>query len=98
MLYNTKKSKLSRPDNINIEEIPAFDELGIKVLIKLLNDIYNRGYVPNDFLKSIFGALSKKLEQQQRNPAKFPLSLYTPKSSLHRLVNVLGQRLIRYPQ
>ena len=60
MLYNTKKGRAPGPDNITVEEIEALGEYGIQVLTKLLNDIYNTGYIPADMLQSIFIALPKK--------------------------------------
>ncbi|BFY99377.1 hypothetical protein BsWGS_02417 [Bradybaena similaris] len=41
-------------------EIKAVGEFGIEVITKLLNDIYNSGYIPDDLLKYIFIELPKK--------------------------------------
>uniref|UniRef100_A0A0B7BSF4 Reverse transcriptase domain-containing protein n=2 Tax=Arion vulgaris TaxID=1028688 RepID=A0A0B7BSF4_9EUPU len=59
-IRHTKKGKTPGPDNITTEEIEATGELGIGVLTKLFNDIYNTGYVPKDLRQSIFIALPKK--------------------------------------
>ncbi|CAG5114715.1 unnamed protein product, partial [Candidula unifasciata] len=51
-ILHMKKGKAPGPDNISLEEIEALGDFGIKIITKLLNDIYNSGYIPNDRLKS----------------------------------------------
>ncbi|BFZ05142.1 hypothetical protein BsWGS_08181 [Bradybaena similaris] len=44
-IQHMKKCKAPGSDNITIEEIKAVGEMGVEVIAKLLNDIYNSGYM-----------------------------------------------------
>ena len=55
-----KNNKSPGPDKITKEELEALDETGIDTVVKLLNDIYNTGYIPKELGRSIFIALPKK--------------------------------------
>ena len=55
-----KNNKSPGPDKITKEELEALDETGIDTVVKLLNDIYNTGYIPEELRRSIFIALPKK--------------------------------------
>ncbi|CAF1635495.1 unnamed protein product, partial [Adineta ricciae] len=55
-----KTNKATGPDGISIEMIHCLDELGVKVMTKLINKIYDTGEIPEDLTKSIFIALPKK--------------------------------------
>ena len=59
-IRHTHLSKASGPDNITKEEMDALGEFRIEVLTKLLNDIYNTGYIPKDLMKSVYIPLPKK--------------------------------------
>ena len=54
-----KAGKATGQDNIPVEIIVALEDLGIDVVTKLLNSIYDSGVIPSDLLKSIFIALPK---------------------------------------
>ena len=57
-----KKMKLGKaigPDNIPIEIITTLEDLGIDLVTKLLNSIYDSGNIPKDMLKSVFITLPK---------------------------------------
>ena len=54
-----KSGKATGPDNILVEIIVALDELGLNMVTKLLNRIYESGNIPDDLLKSVFIALPK---------------------------------------
>ena len=60
-IQHLKRNKSPGPDNITAEEIKAIGEIGIEVITKLLNDIYNNGYIPEDLLNSIFIAIPKQM-------------------------------------
>ncbi|CAF1369208.1 unnamed protein product [Adineta steineri] len=55
-----KTNKATGPDGISIEMIQCLDELGVDVMTKLINKIYDTGEIPEDLTKSIFIALPKK--------------------------------------
>ena len=59
-IKQTNKGKTPGPDNIVIEEIEAIGDFGVDILTKLMNDIYDTGYLPQDLKKSIFIPLPKK--------------------------------------
>ena len=54
-----KTGKATGQDNIPVEIIVTLEDLGIDMVTKLLNSIYDSGVIPNDLLKSIFIALPK---------------------------------------
>ena len=54
-----KSGKATGPDNIPIEIITTLEDLGIEVVTKLLNSIYDSGNIPKEMLKSVFIALPK---------------------------------------
>ena len=58
----TKHEKAAGPDNYHAEELSALDGFGIKQLPRVMNEVYDKGYIPNDLLKSAFIALPKKSE------------------------------------
>ena len=54
-----KIGKATGPDNIPIEVIVALEDLGVDIVTKLVNCIYDNGEIPKDMLKSIFIPLPK---------------------------------------
>ena len=59
-IKSMKNNKATGPDEIAAEMIQSLDELGIDVITKLINEIYDTGEIPEDLTKSIFIALPKK--------------------------------------
>jgi hypothetical protein len=59
-IKSVKTNKATGPDGISIEMIQSLDELGLDVMTKLINKIYDTGEIPEDLTKSIFIALPKK--------------------------------------
>ena len=59
-IKSMKTNKATGPDGISIEMIQCLDELGVDVMTKLINKIYDTGEIPEDLTKSIFIALPKK--------------------------------------
>jgi hypothetical protein len=59
-IKSMKTNKATGPDEISVEMIQSLDELGVDVMTKLLNKIYDTGEIPEDLTKSIFIALAKK--------------------------------------
>ncbi|CAF1377520.1 unnamed protein product [Adineta ricciae] len=55
-----KMNKATGPDGISVEMIQCLDEIGVDVMTKLVNKIYDTGDIPEDLTKSIFIALPKK--------------------------------------
>ena len=55
-----KNNKAPGPDGITSEMIQSLEELGVDILTKLTNKIYDTGEIPEDLSKSIFIALPKK--------------------------------------
>jgi len=53
-------NKATGPDGISVEMIQCLEELGVDVMTKLINKIYDTGEIPDDLTKSIFIALPKK--------------------------------------
>ena len=60
-IKSMKLNKATGPDGISIEMIQCLDELGVDVMTKLINRIYDTGEIPEDLTKSIFIALPKKI-------------------------------------
>ena len=58
-IKHTNSGKAPGPDNLVIEEIAALGDFGVDILTRMLNDIYNTGYLPHDLKKSIFIPLPK---------------------------------------
>ena len=58
-LRKMKHGKATGPDNIPIEVIATLHEIGIEMLTKLLNMIYDSGTIPDDMKKSVFITLPK---------------------------------------
>lgn len=56
----SKKRKATGPDDIPIEIIKLMEREGKEKLVKLFNDIYNSGKIPEDWLKSTFVTIPKK--------------------------------------
>ncbi|GFO35338.1 hypothetical protein PoB_006184300 [Plakobranchus ocellatus] len=54
------KEEWMRPDDIPSELVTALDEVGIKAVKKLLNNIYDTGEIPTDMKRSIYIVLPKK--------------------------------------
>ena len=54
-----KKGRGPGQDQIAIEMLEALEDLGINLITKLANDIYNTGDFPQDLTKSVFIALPK---------------------------------------
>ena len=59
-IKHMKKGKATGPYRISVEELEALGDIGIKVIQKFLNDIYDSGYIPDNLLKSNFIVLPKK--------------------------------------
>lgn len=59
-LSKMKSGKAPGPDDIPSELITALDEVGIKAVTKLLNNIYDTGEILTDMKKSIYIAIPKK--------------------------------------
>ena len=59
-IKSMKSNKAMGLDGISIEIIPSLDDLGVDVITKLINMIYDTGEIPEDLTKSIFIALPKK--------------------------------------
>lgn len=59
-LHNLKNRKATGPDNIPIEFLKAFDIRNLTHLTKMLNQIYETGEIPKDWVKSVFIPLHKK--------------------------------------
>ena len=55
-----KSGKAAGPDDLPFELIAALDELGTKLVTKLVNGIYDTGTIPEDMKKSVYIALPKK--------------------------------------
>jgi len=55
-----KSNKALGPDGITSEMFQSLEELGVDLLTKLINKIYDTGVIPEDLSKSIFIALPKK--------------------------------------
>ena len=55
-----KNGKAAGPDDLPFELIAALDELGIKSVTKLVNNIYDTGTIPEDMKRSVYIALPKK--------------------------------------
>ena len=55
-----KSGKASGSDMITSEMIKALDETGVKIIHKLVNDIYKTGAIPTSMNESIFIRLPKK--------------------------------------
>ena len=62
-IQHLKNNKSSGPVKITKEELDALGDYDIEVIIKILNDIYNSGYIPSDLLQSIFMAYQRNLVQ-----------------------------------
>lgn len=60
----SKKRKATGPDDIPIEIIKLMEREGKEKLVKLFNDIYNSGKIPEDWLKSTFVTIPKKTQCQ----------------------------------
>lgn len=57
---NMKDGKAPRPDDISEEELKALGDLGVEIITKMLNDIYDTDCIPDDLLKSMFIAVLNK--------------------------------------
>ena len=60
-LKKMKRGKATGQDHISVEMITALEDLGIHVLTKLANMIYDTGTFPDELSKSIFIAIPKKI-------------------------------------
>ena len=56
-----KRGKATGQDHISVEMITALEGLGIHVLTKLANMIYDTGTFPDELSKSIFIVIPKKI-------------------------------------
>jgi len=61
------KGKACGIDNIPAELIQSMGEKGMEIMVKLINKIYNSGYIPDDFRKSIFIPVPKVSRAQECN-------------------------------
>lgn len=59
-IRQSKTGKAPGPDDIHIEIIKLLNDDSIDVLIKLFNDIYESGQMPQDWFHSIFVPIPKK--------------------------------------
>ena len=59
-IKDLKSGKASGSDMITSEMIKALDETGVKIIHKLVNDIYKTGVIPTSMNESIFIRLPKK--------------------------------------
>ncbi|CAF1302854.1 unnamed protein product [Adineta ricciae] len=59
-IKSMKTNKATGPDGISVEMIQCLDEIGVDMMTKLINQIYDTGNIPEDLTKSIFIALPKK--------------------------------------
>ncbi|CAF5174075.1 unnamed protein product, partial [Rotaria magnacalcarata] len=59
-IKSMKTNKATGPDGISTEMIQCLVELGVDIMTKLINKIYDTGELPEDLTKSIFIALPKK--------------------------------------
>ena len=63
VIYAMKRMKSGKApgiDDIRIEHLKALDDVGIKILTDLCNDVYNTGSIPEEMKHSIFVKLPKK--------------------------------------
>ena len=59
-IRNLKEKKAPGEDGITGEQLKALDEEALKVLTKLLNNIYSTGVIPKDLKQSVFVKIPKK--------------------------------------
>jgi len=59
VIDNLPKGKATGEDNIPAELLQCMGESGLQIMTKLINKIYNVGYIPDDFRKSIFIPIPK---------------------------------------
>ncbi len=59
-LNRMKHGKATGPDNIPAEAIESLEDLGIDMVTKLLNALYDTGAIPTEMSRSVFIALPKK--------------------------------------
>ena len=59
-IKSMKINKAAGPDGIFAEMIQSLNELGVHVMTKLINKIYDTGEIREDLTKSIFIALPKR--------------------------------------
>ena len=59
------KGKACGVDNICAELLQNMDEKGMEIMTNLINKIYNSGYIPEEFRKSIFVPLPKVRKSQE---------------------------------
>ena len=58
-----KNGKSNEPDEISTEVLKALVDIGIKLLLKFVNQIYNTSQISEEICKSVFVILLKKLVQ-----------------------------------
>ena len=71
-----KTNKATGPDEISAEMIQSLGELGVDIMTKLINKIYDTGEIPEDLIKSIFIA--------------FPKKSGAPECELHRTISLMN--------
>ena len=59
------KGKACGNDNISAELLQGMGDKGIEIMTSLINKIYNSGYIPEDFRKSIFVPIPKVSRAQE---------------------------------
>ena len=59
-LSRSKHGKVAGPDYVDAEELSALEDFGIKLLTRVMNEVYDAGCIPNDLFKSVFVALPKR--------------------------------------
>ena len=69
------KRKAAGPDEVYIELVQAFDDLGSEWMTKIVNNIYNEGHFPTYMSPSVFITLPKKAG--------------TTKCELHRTISLM---------
>ena len=47
-ISRTKHGKVSGPDNVQTKKLPALEEFGVEQLTRVMNDIYDTGYILTD--------------------------------------------------
>ena len=59
------KGKACGNDNIATELLQELGDRGMEIMTRLINKIYRSGYIPEDFLKSIFVPVPKGSRAQE---------------------------------
>lgn len=82
VLFNIKSAKTKKaagPDDIPVELLQLINEKNIDILVKLFNDVYNTGEIPEEWLRSVFITIPKKQRARRCND--------------HRLISLMSHTL-----